>query len=146
MSAWDAEAFFAVFREAYERGKKNVVLETVRIAIELRQPIPEWAAKAFVAAYDQVMETGASWDDVFGRPHPKGKHRHTFRLESRKYEIYDLVQKLHKIEGKPIGNDLFSHVGRKTGIGGATIVRDLYYRVQRVMQFVAQERIKTDGN
>jgi hypothetical protein len=75
-----------------------------------------------------------SWDDVFGKPHPKGKHLHRIVLENRKFGVHQLVRRIHEQEGVPIGDALFERVGRETGRGGKTVIAELYGEVEQLLR------------
>jgi hypothetical protein len=160
------EAFSEAERRAYEanRSDKGALLRTIHLSIVLREPIPEWAAKAFEKAYNYVMMGGArSWNEVFGDPHP-GKHKGSVALENRKYEVHRRVRVLHEggerrgldalrqdprktPPGLPIDEALFERVGRELGQemnrGGKpiskTVISELYYRVEHILRRLQAE-------
>jgi hypothetical protein len=155
-----------LFRIAYERKArdKSALLNTIMLSILFRQPLPEWAAKAFEDAYNFVMMGGArSWNEVFGDPHP-GKHKRSVALKNRKYEVHRRVRVLHEggerrgldalrqdprktPPGLPIDEALFERVGRELGQemnpGGKpiskTVISDLYYRVEHILRRLQAE-------
>jgi hypothetical protein len=159
----DFEHEAALLRETYERGDKSALLNTIMLSILFRQPLPEWAAKAFEDAYNRVTMGGArSWDDVFGKPH-LGKHKLSAALKNLKYGVHRRVRELHEggerrgldalrraapqesqktPSGLPIDEALFEHVGRELGQKlnpdgkpiSKTVISDLYYRVEHVLR------------
>jgi hypothetical protein len=131
-----------IHRAAYESGDKAALLQMIQLCFVLEWPVPEWAAKAFVEACGYVEMGGSrSWDDVFGCPRPKKKHKRSAQLRNRKYDIYKRVQDLHEQEGMPIDGRLFERVGRETGLGGSTVIKELYYQVAHLLRL-----LKTSGN
>lgn len=64
-----------ILKQKFDGGHKAALLVAIRYCCWMRRPLPEWARLAFLQAYDSA--TGfdiKSWDEVFGRPHPKGTH------------------------------------------------------------------------
>jgi hypothetical protein len=114
-------------RERFERGDKAALLGAVRICANHDLPLPSWASRAFIAAYDRVLrlDTG-SWDDAFGRPYPKGKHLAAMKKKRlHRVPVKVAVDRAHKA-GRAIDETLFSQVGKEFGLG-ITLVAELYY-------------------
>jgi hypothetical protein len=127
-------------RRDLEKGDRSALLQMVYHAAQHRRPLPEWAAEAFPIAYTWVMRGSArTWDDAFGPPFPAGTHIHKLKLESRRYEVYQLVQEIHRDEGCPIDDELFERVGREMGIGGKTTIKDLYGPVARALRWLVED-------
>src|SRR5262249_11134545 len=115
-------------------GDKAALLQMIRHCLVVGWPVPEWAARALDEVCGYVEMGGASsWDDVFGRPHPKGKHKRSAQLQNRKYGVHKRVRERHD-GGVPIDDQLFERVGRETGLGGSTVIKGLYYQVERVLR------------
>jgi hypothetical protein len=124
-----------IHRLCYEAGDKAALLLLMRHCYLMHWDVPEWAQKAFLDVLDRVGRGDVrSWDDVFGEPLPKGKHMRTAQLEHRKYAIYIHVRAIVEKERVPIDGKLFERVGRETGLGGSTVIKGLYYRVERVLR------------
>jgi hypothetical protein len=93
------------------------------------RPMPEWLRIAFLRAYE--TSTGyeiRSWDDAFGKPHPKGRHRKTERRNAGlRFLILRRVEEL-KAENKPIDKGLFEQIGEELDppLKGTT-VSEIYY-------------------
>ena len=85
------------------------------------------------------MGGARSWDDAFGSPHPKGRHRNAVRLEKLKYKVHSRVRDIHKKEGVSINNELFERVGKELGLGGKTTVSELYGKVERMLSCLREE-------
>jgi hypothetical protein len=134
-----------LLRENYESGDKSALLKTIYAAFVLREPVPEWAARAFVDACDFVRMGGArSWDEVFGDPH-LGRKISSVALENRKYEIHRRVSELHE-NGEPIDEGLFERVGREMGkdhLDGKpiskSVISRLYYRADGILRRLQAE-------
>jgi hypothetical protein len=125
------------FRARYEAGDKLSLLQAILYAGMFREPIPDWAAEALKSAYEEVKRGGASsWDEVFGKPHPKGKHLRTIQQEAQKYLVHETVCFLHEKEGAAIDGELFGRVGQLTGVGSKTLIGRLYYEVKEAFERV----------
>jgi hypothetical protein len=93
-------------------------------------PIPAWLTLAYLQAFRDIYQYRAkSWDDVFGKPHPKGTHLDAKRQEWEKsILVYHRVKEILRNEpGTPIDGYLFERVGREFGIGGKTLTEKYYY-------------------
>jgi hypothetical protein len=128
-------------RVAYEAGDKGALLLMIRHCFMQHWPVPDWAQQAFVDACSYVeMGGGTSWDEVFGCPHPPRKHKRSIQLENRKYGIHERVREIVKKEGAPIDDKLFERVGRESGFGGATVIKNAYYRVEKILHRLNQNK------
>jgi hypothetical protein len=131
------EDYSALQRSGYEDGDKAALLQMILVCAQDQKPLPDWAVTAFENAYHLVVTGGArSWDDVFGNPHPKGKH-HVLRpipggKLNRAYMVHTLIRDIHEKKGEPINNDLFESVGRDTGFGGRTTIAELYSKAKYI--------------
>jgi hypothetical protein len=144
MSAAEPETFeelASYLRSEYEGGNKAALPEMIWHCVLYDQPVPPWARDAYVEVYSSVMSGGASsWDAVFGKPHPKGKHIDSIWRKNRKYEVYWRVMEIHERDGDAIGDELFERVGRDLGIGGKTVVEELYSKVARTIRRASEPR------
>jgi hypothetical protein len=126
-------------RVAYEAGDKAALLLIIQHCFMQRWPVPDWAQQAFVDACGCVEMGGAeSWDEAFGHPHPPRKHKRSIQLENRKYGIYKRVREIVEKEDAPIDDKLFERVGRESGLGGATVIKNAYYRVEKILRRLNQ--------
>jgi hypothetical protein len=79
-----------ILKQKLDGGHKAALLMAIRYCCWMRRPLPEWARLAFLQAYDSA--TGfdiKSWDEVFGRPHPK-RHASEKRKEVFGSTVIDL--------------------------------------------------------
>jgi hypothetical protein len=114
---------------AFEAGDRTQILHGVQLCTVFgldRRKWPEWLDRAFNDAYETGF-SGAirSWDDVFGKPIAKGKHKAERLRQRLTLFIVHHVEQLHA-EGTPIEKGLFEEVGRKASISGTTASK-LYY-------------------
>ncbi|MFY9836162.1 MAG: hypothetical protein WAK55_06775 [Xanthobacteraceae bacterium] len=65
------EPLFHQFEREYRDGKKEPILGAIAFSLFCGAEIPTWARNAFINAY--FHDRPRSWDEAFGRPHPKGK-------------------------------------------------------------------------
>ena len=116
-------------KRQFDGGDRSGVLASMYLCMFMKVPPPEWLRDAFIEAYESVASFEAkSWDDAFGKPHPKGA-----RLKDRKkhaelaYPIILRVQQL-AASGKSIDKELFEKVGAelKPTVSGST-ASDIYY-------------------
>jgi hypothetical protein len=65
------EPIFQEFEREYRDGKKEPILSAMALSLFCGAEIPAWAKDAFINAY--FHDRPRSWDEAFGRPHPRGK-------------------------------------------------------------------------
>ena len=121
-----------VERCKFEAGDKRAIMRAMYTCADLDIPMPAWLSRAFVDACNQVFSYQAkSWDEVFGVPHPKGKHLAAMRKKRDKsLEAWVAVLRDHELHGKPIGEALFAEVGKELALG-KTLVAEFYYEHQK---------------
>ena len=119
-------------RREFEDGHHGAVLTAIFLAFECDCPVPDWARAAFRERYSTHV-TARSWDEVFGKLHRKGEHALTRKLDARKWDIHRRVRELHE-QGQPIDTRLFRRVGKELRVGGATVVKAIYYPVEQALR------------
>jgi len=126
-----AEYFEKMLKRSFEAGDKSTLLFAIYACLDLRRPLPEWVRVVFLNAYEAAERFEIrSWEEVFGRPVPKGTH-----LKPKKRDaglpliIIDAVETLKKA-GRKTDKDLFKQVGKEWGIN-ATRASDIYYAARR---------------
>ncbi len=122
-------------REAFQGGDKFELLHAIRECANHDLPLPDWAARAFISAYDTILNFKAkSWDDVLGAPIPKGAHLNVLR--ERRELKFGVLNRVHEILARapetPIDQYLFETVGKEFGIG-KTLAAEYYYAAKRQM-------------
>jgi hypothetical protein len=145
------------------RAKKNValIIEALYVCSLNSLPIPRWCEMAFLAAYRKVRQYKAkSWDEVFGRPHPKGIHLDRKEMEREKsLRVYRRIREVSKgnLFGKrekeleegmqvrdrngrikwynpsAIGETLFERIGKEFNVG-KTLTEEYYYTWKRRLE------------
>jgi hypothetical protein len=120
-----------LYQEFTQAGDKSAVMWALYRCLECEVPIPEWVSEAFVTECAKVagFQVG-TWDEAFGKPHPKGTHLATKRKHASKgWRIYlDVLNATDA--GRPIDEGLFDEVGRRHGVG-KTLAAELYYQEKR---------------
>jgi len=116
--------------ELYRTGNKAAILEALHICSLNSLPLPRWCEIAFLKAYRDVRFYNAKgWDDVFGRPHPKGTQL-AARKQEREYDMR-VYRRIRQIKADnpsiPIDGYLFERIGREFGIGSKTLTEQYYY-------------------
>jgi hypothetical protein len=129
----DFEKHMADLKQAYENGSKAPILWGVLACVETGRPIPDWCLDAFRNAFWDVQDWKyKSWDDVFGKPHPKGMSidatRKTLLFATK---VYLRVEELREA-GQAADGALFEQVGKEFGIGGKTLTEQYYYQQKRI--------------
>jgi hypothetical protein len=128
-----------ILKEIFDGGNKWPLLYAIHQCLLLKRPLPEWLRLAFLDAYDSA--TGyeiKSWDDAFGRPHPKGAH-----IEKQKRHLklrYVIVQRVEELRSEmPVDKKLFEKIGKELGIGRSTTVSDIYHEQRRQLEKMTDE-------
>jgi hypothetical protein len=103
-AAWLKEQLEQAER-AYKAGNKSRILHGVVLCTAFgldRRQWPQWLDRAFNDAYEAGISGAiASWDEVFGRPIPKGKRRKAYQLQRQlTLAIVHRVEQLHATRGK----------------------------------------------
>jgi hypothetical protein len=131
MSEYVTDYLEKMCRRDFEAGHREVLLATIYACLEFRRPMPEWLQVAFRDAYEAAQQFKIrSWDDVFGRPVPKGKHLAT---ESRnlwlRHYVIGRVKALKAADPTtPIDKNLFEKIGRElTPRRSGTTLSNLIY-------------------
>lgn len=117
--------------EIYRKGNKAAVIEALYVCSLNSLPIPRWCEMAYLSAYRKIKHYKAkSWDDVFGRPHPKGTHLETKKQEREfAFKVYNRIEQIKRDDpSTPIDGYLFERIGREFGIGGKTLTEGYYYK------------------
>lgn len=123
----------------YKSGDKAALIEAIYMCANAEIPLLQWIEKAFRRGYQQVLSLNLqsnSWDDVFGKPLPKGSHLNALKKhrnmrpvvwgEVRKLINAGIINKKGVTTLRPIDSGLFEEVGKKLGLG-KTLTEDLYY-------------------
>lgn len=113
----------------YENGDKFALMLALRTCILYEFVMPEWVANSFLDAINRIADyEEKSWDDVFGRPNPKGARITDLRakrlLEGKVY--YKAMEIILNNPERAVHADLFDEVAEEFGIG-RTAAED-YYR------------------
>ena len=129
-------------RKRFEEGDQMALLAAIRCCANHDLVMPEWVSRGFIKGYDAVLNYRASsWDDVFGRPLPKGKHLAALRKKRlTSVQVWNEVRAA-VLKGESIEDDFFSRVGAKLAIG-KTLASEYYYAFAAQMPAVARSRAK----
>jgi len=115
----------------FQAGDKQALMEAMYLCMMHAIPLPLWCKEAFLSACGKVYTYKAkSWEDVFGRPHPKGTHLATKREEREmSFRVYEKIRQIKKENPSiPIDCHLFETVGRELGIGAKSKTEAWYYK------------------
>lgn len=140
---WDAVQKLKELADHFkETDDKNIILEAVFLCAMNGLPMPGWCSMAYVEAYRDVwFRAVTSWDEAFGKPHPKGTHAFDHRTErNNSFKIYQRIQEISKEEGSHVDGNLFLRVGLEMGIGGKTKTAELYYAAKKWFDSINEMR------
>lgn len=124
-------------KAAYRKGDKSALLHAVLwCLIPPEKTIPKWARDGLRdAIFDTLIgEKHRSWDEAFGKPHPKNAHLDPGRFKT-KMAIYDAVKK-EIAEGGKTDDETFEKIARKNprwGKGRSSI-KAVFFEVKKGME------------
>lgn len=125
------------WKKRFDDGDNNAVMACLRYCLSAkpRIAIPGWAADAFSKITRRVYECEiGSWDEAFGRPHPKNTNlAHQRDLYKNRMDCHREV-KAALASGETV-EAAFISAGKKLGMSWQG-VRDHYYFVEKVEQLV----------
>jgi hypothetical protein len=118
-------------RELFDSGDSTVLLRYMYACFTEGFAVPPWVQENFRVAMDKFHSREIkSWDEVFGRPLPKGKQLATERRKLRlSGPIYERVYR-RRMAGEPVTKALFDEVGKEVGVSG-TVAAEIYYDLVR---------------
>lgn len=141
---WQAIRDAERYQQSYEGGEKSALMQMLAACARTGMRIPKWAADALC---DEVQSVGdhekGTWDEVFGRPVPKGAHLSAMARRKRAYyAMLDKFRQLQvtldlpledqhelgwgKIPGVAIDDTFFDELGSDIGVS-RTVAKELYY-------------------
>lgn len=129
-------------RQRFVDGDQSALLKAMYRSLMVRKTfVPQWLSDAFVKAYEDVCSAKAgSWDDVFGRPHPKGTHLEQLRDRwSKALPIWQAVETARS-RGEKVDDGLFGEVGKQFGVS-KTVANQIYYAMKN-----ADDAIRAHGH
>jgi hypothetical protein len=128
-SKYVTEYYEKMSKRQFDAGDKSTLIWVIYQCLEMKRPLPEWARVAFLAACDSVAEYEIkSWDDAFGRPHPKSTHLKAEKEKEKLRWVIIMHVKNLRAEGDRIDKGLFEKIGRKLDPRrSGTTVSAIYY-------------------
>lgn len=130
---WVALHDLDAYEKLYDKDK-YYLMTAIRVCSNHDLPLPEWASRAYIKAYDTVNCAHAkSWDTVFGNPYPKGAHLNAIRKKrSLSYSVHSEIRnRMLMNPDLKIDDGLFEEVGKKFNIG-RTLASEYYYHVKEI--------------
>lgn len=118
-------------REQYEAGHLDAILFALSRCYRYDLEVPGWAKEGLLRITDSIeLFQARGWDEVLGRPIPKGTHIASVRKRHRlRPAVFnEVLAELEK--GSPIDEALFERVGQKLG-AGKSLVSELYYEEKK---------------
>jgi len=115
---WLARLELQCFEERFRHGDDSALMESVACCARSGLPLPRWLAAEVVERQARVKYLHvSSWDEVFGKPFPKGKTRESAkRLRYEQARVFLLAQRLRDERGMKLDAELFETIGRLTKI------------------------------
>lgn len=119
-----AEIQLKMLESEFKEGNKRALTDAIYECASSRSVMPKWVVFAIQDALTSVSGfQSKSWDDVFGKPHPKGTNLNAQRKKIKfNWAIYESV----KLSHKPVDASLFEEIGKKFGLG-KTLTEEIYY-------------------
>jgi hypothetical protein len=143
-----AEYFEKRLKRSFEAGDKSKLLWTIYACLDMRRPMPEWVRVAFLNTYQAAERFEIkSWDQVFGRPIPRGTH---LAKERRNAQLrWTVIERVETLKAKQrVDKGLFEKVACNLKIKGVkgTTVSDIYYDKQNhELRKIFQNLLKNPG-
>jgi hypothetical protein len=119
----------------FEAGDGFALLHAIRKCANHDLVMPHWVAQNYINRFDRVLHCKlASWDEAFGRPHPKGKHISDMRQRTElRLAVYLRIREIRQADKSiAIDNNLFASVAADLGIK-RSLCSELYYQAKRMM-------------
>jgi hypothetical protein len=120
-------------KKRLDQGDQGELLRFINWCFVQRREVPAWARQKFDDAVNRVRGFEVkSWDDVFGRPLRKGQ-----QLAANRRKGVETAARVWKCAnarrraGEPVDKATFAAIGRDLGIGGSTVVSEIYGTVLR---------------
>ena len=74
-SRWVALHNLEQLRARYEQGEKFALMSAIRECANHDLIMPRWVGAGYIKSFDTILNyRSEDWNEVFGRPIPKGKH------------------------------------------------------------------------
>lgn len=132
------EDMLEVYRILFEiEGDKGLILDVIFLCAENNLPLPSWTAQAFMNAYNKTKYCyeNKSWDDVFGRPHPKGTQLGAKqKLNFLRREVWQRSNLLKRRNPEiPIDDGFFEEIGEEIGVC-KTVASEAYYSMKKFLK------------
>lgn len=126
---WQALHDLDGLESSFDSGDRAALFAAIRLCASRELPLPPWAAAAFIAGYDEVLNCRAdSWDDVFGRPWPRGFHLNEARhRRQKKFQIFLRIRDIRESDPtRSLDEQFFEEIGKEFAVG-KTLCKKLYY-------------------
>jgi len=137
---WIAHQELKRLRCDFEAGNGSALMSAIRKCANHELVMPEWVAAEYIKRFDLILNyESASWDDVLGRPIPKGAHLNALKKRRElKFKVYQAVRAriaptLECPDGVPVDAELFEAIGKELGIG-KTLASEYYYTAKALVE------------
>lgn len=137
---WVAHQELKRLRGDFDAGDGIALMLAIRKCANHDLLMPEWVAAEYIKRFDLILNyEAASWDDVLGRPVPKGMHLDSLKKRRElKFKVYEAVLErtgptLNPTDRPPVDDGLFEAVGKELGIG-KTLANEYYYAAKALIE------------
>lgn len=133
INQYHARLIIRQLEHQYAHGERGAILTAIMHCARTRILLPDWVAKGFLESYQAVeLARLGSWDEAFGRPHPKGTHLGATRRRQRdlNWLLFELMELMETDPDRPIDGLLFEELGARLGCG-QTRASELYYELEK---------------
>jgi hypothetical protein len=129
--AWRLDSFGAddPHEVRFRAGDNQAALWEIHDCTKAGKAVPDWAARAFRRLFMQVVAGQLTWSEAFGRIPERGQRR---RVQTDAWLADVCAAFNEKVKaGAKIDNALFKKIGKDTGAGSSTTVKDLLKKGER---------------
>lgn len=126
---WSALHELERLRARYEQGEKFALMSAIRKCANHDLIMPRWVVAGYIRAFDTIVNyRSKDWNEVFGRPIPKGANLAALRKKrSLKFAVLrEIVDIRARDPDRAIDAGLFECVGKQFDIG-KTLAEEYYY-------------------
>lgn len=122
------------YKESFLAGDRFLLMLAIRKCAQCGLPLPEWVSRAYIKAFDSVLNARVkSWDEAFSPPYKKGANLAALRKKRElEFGVWNEIRGI--IDQEPetkVDTALFEKVGARFNIG-KTLCSEYYYSVNKL--------------
>ncbi len=138
---WYALRKLDVLQTNYEQGDSFALMYAIYICATYEVIMPHWVALPYMKAFNSIGSyESKDWNEVLGRPFPKGVNLNARRKKSElKLQLYNTVNSIRRSNPeRAIDAGLFEDAGKPFNIG-KTLAEEYYYETKKNLQNLPDE-------